>query len=394
MNLALMLFAAVELIAPADRSVVKLLPECQREILAGKTLAEREAMFDADKKGDRHLLKAGHVWRTGIPVVFSWKVTDGEKGPWELEVSRKADMSGARRFMFKTKVTPKDGIYTNELPYANYEIGRRYYWRITSNISCHKYAHGRTCDCQDRKRPVQSPVYSFVTEDLAPRWIMLQGLTGNIRDLGGRIGSGGRRIRQGMIFRGTRFEENSIDGIVPGESRLTVQDVNYLRDTLGIKTDLDLRMEYEVANAKQSQLGPDVRYVQRSSEGYKRIFGHGKKIMAENFREFLDERNYPIYFHCAAGADRTGSLAYVLNGILGVDRHGLETDWEATFYPTIPDQEHKDNPKFWCRESHFNDGFEKYGDANTPWNRRIELYLLDCGVTMEEIEKFRSIMLE
>lgn len=394
MNCLLMLFAAVELIAPKDQSVVHLLPPCQREIIAGKTLAEREAIFDADRKGDRHLLKAGHVWRTGIPVVFSWKCTDGEKGPWELEVSRNADMSDARRFMFKTKKEPKDGIYTNELPYANYEIGRRYYWRVTAGIICHKYAHGRKCDCKDRRAPVQSQIRSFVTEDLAPRWIMLKGEAGNIRDLGGRIGLGGKRVRQGMIFRGTRFEENSVDGIVPGESRLTVSDLRYLRNTLGIKTDLDLRMEYETANAKQSQLGPDVRYILRSSNGYKRIFGRNKKIMAENFREFLDERNYPIYFHCAAGADRTGSLAYVLNGILGVSRHGLETDWEATFYPTIPDQEHKDNPKYWCRESHFNDGFGKYGDAETSWNRRIELYLLDCGVTMEEIEKFRSIMLE
>ena len=49
---------------------------------------------------------------------------------------------------------------------------------------------------------------------------------------------------------------------------------------------------------------------------------------------------------------------------------------------------------FWCGEWHFDDGFAKYGDANTSWNKRIELYLLDCGVTMEEIEKFRSIMLE
>jgi hypothetical protein len=28
------------------------------------------------------------------------------------------------------------------------------------------------------------------------------------------------------------------------------------------------------------------------------------------------------------------------------------------------------------------------------WNHRIELYLLDCGVTKDEIEAFRAIMLE
>ena len=36
----------------------------------------------------------------------------------------------------------------------------------------------------------------------------------------------------------------------------------------------------------------------------------------------------------------------------------------------------------------------KFGDADTPWNKRIELYLLKCGVTQEEIDRFRAIMLQ
>ena len=35
------------------------------------------------------------------------------------------------------------------------------------------------------------------------------------------------------------------------------------------------------------------------------------------------------------------------------------------------------------------------GEQVVGWMpERIELYLLDCGITREEIEKFRSIMLE
>ena len=144
---------------------------------------------------------------------------------------------------------------------------------------------------------------------------------------------------------------------------------------------------------KESPLGPGVAFIQRSSACYAGIFtSDGKKVMAENFRVFCRPENYPIYFHCIGGADRTGSLAYVLNGVLGVDRHELETDWESTFYPRIPDA--NPDPHFWCRESHFNKGFSKYGKEGDSWNRRIELYLLDCGVTKEEIQAFRLIMLE
>ena len=118
----------------------------------------------------------------------------------------------------------------------------------------------------------------------------------------------------------------------------------------------------------------------------------GKARMAENFRHFCDRRNYPVIVHCIGGADRTGSLSYVLNGVLGVARHDLEVDWESTFYPKIPDE--NPDPRYWCRESHFNDGFSKYGKDGDSWNRRIELYLLDCGVTEAEIATFREIMLE
>ena len=70
-------------------------------------------------------------------------------------------------------------------------------------------------------------------------------------------------------------------------------------------------------------------------------------------------------------------------------------EWEATFYPELPEMAKDYNgPGYWRHERHFDKGFGKYGDEKTPWNERIRLYLLDCGVTEEEIAAFRSIMLE
>jgi protein-tyrosine phosphatase len=260
-------------------------------------------------------------------------------------------------------------------------IGQKYYWKVTGKKD---------------KQDVTSAVSTFTTEDMAPRWIKLEGRVGNTRDLGGWKTVDGRRIKQNMIFRGQGLNDNSENGRQPGRNRLTAADIDWMLNTLHIKTDLDLRSSGETANMTVSPLGPTVNFIHHSSSAYNGIFKEsGKKVMAENFRVFTDIENYPIYFHCIGGADRTGSLAYVLNGILGVDRHDLETDWESTFYPTLPEMR-KDytGPSFWCGENHFNDGFSKYGDANTSWNDRIELYLLDCGVTKEEIAKFRSIMLE
>lgn len=179
----------------------------------------------------------------------------------------------------------------------------------------------------------------------------------------------------------------------PGRNKMTVEDVRLFTEQLGIRTDLDLRMLLETGGLTESPLGAGVRYVQRESECYRGIFHrHGMKAMAENFRVFCNRENYPIYFHCRDGADRTGALAYVLNGILGVSRQELETDWESTFYPMVPD----DNPDkgYWRRLSHLDQGFSKYGKNGDSWSRRIELYLQDCGVTEAEMRAFREIVLE
>ena len=121
-----------------------------------------------------------------------------------------------------------------------------------------------------------------------------------------------------MIYRGQGLNENSVTGERRGRYRLTFGDRDYLADTLGIRTDLDLRTLGETAD--------------------------------------------------------------------------MEVDWESTFYPKIPDA--NPDPNFWCRESHFSDGLSKYGREGDSWTRRVELYLLDCGVTEFEIAAFRAIMLE
>ena len=39
-----------------------------------------------------------------------------------------------------------------------------------------------------------------------------------------------------------------------------------------------------------------------------------------------------IYFHCHGGADRTGTLAFLLEGLLGVSESDMAKDFELTTY--------------------------------------------------------------
>jgi len=397
--------AAVVPKSPAGGEEIKLVADAQKKVMNLPTYEERLNLLKEDRAHGKKI-RHDKYWRKALPLVLTWEATAGEKGPWKIEIAKKADFSDARTWYKAAKETDKasgraTGAATSgatvkfEVKYANLEIATAYYWRVSTRGRCKEWNCGARCKCAESKTTVTSETATFRTEDFAPRWMAIEGSVGNMRDLGGRKTTDGRRVRQGMIYRGQGLNNNSVTGEKPGRNRLTVADVEYMTGELGIKTDLDMRSSGETAGMDVSPLGKDVKFIHHSSSCYAGIFSKdGMKVMAANVRVFCDPANYPIYFHCIGGADRAGSLAYVLNGALGVARHELETDWESTFYPTLSEmRDDYTGHNYWCGEWHFNDGFSKYGDADTPWEKRVELYLLACGITKEELEKFRAIML-
>lgn len=174
----------------------------------------------------------------------------------------------------------------------------------------------------------------------------------------------------------------------PGKCILPPETLRYMRETLGIKTDLDLRSIPECGGMTASPLGEGVKWVHIPSFDYENMqTANGKKAFAESFRLLLDEKNYPIVFHCVHGRSRTGSLAFILNGLLGVDEDELYRDWEATAFCTP-------SVKF-SHARRFNGlitGFMKVPGTNM--NDRIANYVLACGFTQEDINRFREMMLE
>ncbi|MBO4631336.1 MAG: tyrosine-protein phosphatase, partial [Lentisphaeria bacterium] len=184
---------------------------------------------------------------------------------------------------------------------------------------------------------------------------------------------------------------NSVDHIRKGRNRLMVEDITMLCDELGIKTDLDLRRKGETADLTVSPLGKNVRYIQISSSSYKGIHSEtGKQTMINDFKVLADPKNHPIYFHCIGGYDRTGAVAFIANGVLGVSENDLASDWEQTTLPNLPDLPPKDK---WRDYDGMVEGFYKYGKTGESLKDCIEKYLLSGGVTPEEIATFRKIML-
>ncbi len=174
--------AAVVPVSPVEGAKVALLPEAQKKILSFATHEERVAVLKADgekPKDERYYGKGrGSKWRTSLPLKLKWRTTDGEEGPWKILIGKTPDLADAAEVWINSqaalkmtlteksktgeKTEGKTHVYTYEMPCANLEIGRTYYWKIWSNVACRRFPHGSTmyakCPYCDGRRAVASDI--------------------------------------------------------------------------------------------------------------------------------------------------------------------------------------------------------------------------------------------
>ena len=100
--------------------------------------------------------------------------------------------------------------------------------------------------------------------------------------------------------------------------------------------------------------------------------------VAKAFALLADRANYPLVFHCIGGADRTGTVAFILNALLGCAEEELYLDWEVTgFKGGIVDSRHRK----W-----FLGLVRKIGQfEGANWSEKAASYVRSCGFTDADI---------
>ncbi len=327
-----------KLISPAQNSTQLLLTDRQREFIA---------LYNRNIRPDT--IRWLHRGEPALPdysiekrgVTFLWE-TDAPTSVFEL--SENADFADP-----VLRITTAE----SSLNVENLKIAAKYFWRI----------NGCTPSL-------------FFTEDRPPRIIRADGVY-NIRDIGGWKTADGRRIRQGLVYRSSYMNE------------ITEEGISVLRDTIGIKTDIDLRKEM-FGEMDQSPLGENLKFcLLPFSTNYSKFFTDEQLEATRVVFELLaDEKNYPIIFHCYHGADRTGNIAYILNALLGMSREDILLEFEFTSLG-------------WCGVRYgFGDNFEGFEKQLAGYDEGGDIlkgavkFLRAIGISDETMEKIRGNLLE
>lgn len=229
----------------------------------------------------------------------------------------------------------------------------------------------------------------------------------NIRDLGGYKTENGKTVKYGLLLRGAQLNGRK------GGPMLSAAGIETMRNVLGVKTELDLRTggdNGDDGGQTACFFGEDRNYFKYSLNQYDRALTAEQSLTSLNkiFKMLADENSYPVYFHCNAGADRTGTLAYLINGLLGVSYEDLTKDFELTslggqgmrlrsddtgsgYGTTGVFQDNANNYVAWGKMHKY---IEDNYSSEATLSAKIEKFLIEkAQITQNEIQQIKSIML-
>ena len=151
----------------------------------------------------------------------------------------------------------------------------------------------------------------------------------NVRDMGGWIGLGGNPMKYGQIIRGSRLNVNK------SSSKMITADGDKELVRIGLRSELDMRDDSHSVKATSAFFGSGYPILNVNSAYNSRIatFANGpQSIQGINQLIAWLKAGKPVYLHCSVGADRTGTVAYLVGAVCGMSEDALCKEFELTSF--------------------------------------------------------------
>ena len=423
--------AAPTIVSPADYARVMTLTDTMKNLIS--PLNSDVSIFSKANTTERSNYQTEYFYNNSLPVGLSWS---GTTGNCTVKVWRTNGGSESAPFFSEMVSGTSTECY-------NLEVGCNYTWKVTDSQGNSAVGHFFT---EDRApRIIRGRRSNFTYSSGAD--------CSNGRDIGGWATTNGKRVKQGMIYRSGQLEYCSFKN---GSD--TYQKMDILYDLLGIRVDVDLRTINNVnsfaswkaewnnnqpfANpCVSSGIGPNVErftiewatlgkgpsdgnpYVYDGKYGcqfpsYSALYnsmsidykvGDTKKSYTQTasqnkiavwaafnriYQAVVVDKE-PVLFHCSHGKDRTGSLAAVIHGLLGVSEADIKRDFATAWFC---------NPDYTFTQTSMNTMLTGLKNLDTASTKTLaggcEKYLISCATSAGDtagstkVTEFKTAMLE
>lgn len=294
------------------------------------------------------------------PVTLAWEhlpAADKKLSYYSVSFGQNSDLSDGYDVR---------GTTSKSISLYNVYLGNNYF-----KVMAH-YADGST-DSTD--------IQILKVNEQAPRNLKLGNLS-NCRDIGGRTTYNGGKVRQGLLFRTAEPTSDAKEEMV---------------NHLGVKTEIYVKDGGKSEGTSSSALGSSVYYYNCSMDygtaAYSNLSRNAERLR-KVFSILAKSSNYPVFYHCRIGTDRTGLVGILSNGVLGIPFNEVLQDYGFSNFGKI------DGLRYAHKASDPNgDDCSKYIDEilKLPGNNfQEQCYnaLRSIGVPQSDLDSFINIMVE
>ena len=238
-------------------------------------------------------------------VKLNWTYSGKKVDHFSVVFGQKADLSDGYEV---------DGTDKPTISIYNSFLGDNYF-KVVAN-----FANGKK---------EESPIKVFKVDATCPRNLKVGNMP-NCRDMGGRTTEAGGKIKQGLIYRtsGSKFDNSTASN---------AEAKKVLLNQFKVKTEIN------VANSDTNNVdlknGVTLQncYMAYGSVPYSNLARNSVRI-----RQIMDilseEKNYPVFYHCRIGTDRTGITGVMIGGLLGIPFEEILQDYLFSNFAPIDNQ--------------------------------------------------------